>query len=159
MAGEIGHMVVEPDGALCNCGAHGCLETIVGGRGIIQQAITAELFPTDVPFTAHHVYQAAQEGNREYLGRAVQWLILTYDVEKVVFGGGVTGAGEAFLQPLLQTLSRLQVESSLGSLFSAEKIALLPAGYNAGLWGAVHLAQEAVSGRRTAVAVPAIFPG
>jgi glucokinase len=166
MAGEIGHMVVEPGGSRCNCGARGCLETVIGGRYIIQQATAAGLASgKEASFTAYDVYRASQEGHLaaqaivrrvgEYLGRAIQWLILTYDVEKVILGGGVTSIGEAFWQPLNQTLLHLREESSLGVLFSAEKVVLLPAGYNAGLWGVVCLAQEAVKDGWTAVGVPA----
>ena len=38
MAGEIGHVVLEPDGAPCACGLHGCFETIAGGAGIARAA-------------------------------------------------------------------------------------------------------------------------
>jgi len=36
-AGEIGHMVIDPQGRRCSCGKIGCLETVVGRRVIIQQ--------------------------------------------------------------------------------------------------------------------------
>jgi predicted NBD/HSP70 family sugar kinase len=36
-AGELGHVVVEPDGAECWCGASGCLETVGTPRGIVRQ--------------------------------------------------------------------------------------------------------------------------
>ncbi len=38
MAGEIGHMVVRPDGALCDCGRRGCLEAEACGRAIARAA-------------------------------------------------------------------------------------------------------------------------
>ena len=37
-AGEIGHVVVEPDGELCNCGRRGCLETVASGPAIARAA-------------------------------------------------------------------------------------------------------------------------
>ena len=37
-AGHVGHVVVEPDGALCTCGGHGCVETIAGGPRMAQWA-------------------------------------------------------------------------------------------------------------------------
>src|SRR5690606_9462847 len=43
LAGEIGHMVVEPEGRLCACGLCGCLETIASGSAIDRQA--AALLP------------------------------------------------------------------------------------------------------------------
>ncbi len=37
-AGEIAHVVVEPDGPLCACGARGCLEALVGADGLLKIA-------------------------------------------------------------------------------------------------------------------------
>lgn len=36
-AGEIGHIVVRPDGPLCTCGRHGCLESVVSTSAILQR--------------------------------------------------------------------------------------------------------------------------
>ena len=33
MAGEIGHIIIDPDGPLCNCGNYGCFESFVSCRG------------------------------------------------------------------------------------------------------------------------------
>ena len=38
-AGEIGHITLEEDGPLCQCGNRGCLEALAGGRAIAQRAI------------------------------------------------------------------------------------------------------------------------
>ena len=37
-AGEFGHLVVDPDGPLCNCGKHGCLESYLGDQALIGRA-------------------------------------------------------------------------------------------------------------------------
>jgi glucokinase len=154
MAGEIGHITVEPDGALCNCGARGCLETIISGTAIVKQALaTVHL---DIPaeqLHAGHVFEAATNGNEaaqalvarvaDYTSRAIQYLIMIYDVDKVVLGGGVSGAGDAFLSPVLKALGNLRDQSALfNTMLPENKIALLPNGYNAGTWGAVYLAKE-----------------
>ncbi|MCP4363407.1 MAG: ROK family protein [Chloroflexi bacterium] len=151
MAGEIGHVMVEPGGALCNCGARGCLETIVAGPAIARQA--AEFLP--VPIAADDVYTAAQKNVQQavtlvqrvtaFLAQAIQWLMMAYDVEKVVLGGGVANVGALFLDPILQTFARLRHQSPLAqAMLPNDKITLLPSGYNPGLWGAVHLAEQAV---------------
>ena len=68
---------------------------------------------------------------------------MSYDVEKVVLGGGVTRSGQAFLDPILLELATLRAHSNLAELMLPdEKIMLLPAGYNAGAWGATILAQR-----------------
>lgn len=38
VAGEVGHMVVRPDGPLCTCGNHGCLEALASGPSIARRA-------------------------------------------------------------------------------------------------------------------------
>ncbi|WP_264175950.1 ROK family protein [Oceanobacillus halotolerans] len=38
IAGEIGHITIDPEGAPCNCGCNGCLETIASAKGIVRQA-------------------------------------------------------------------------------------------------------------------------
>lgn len=149
MAGEIGHMIVERDGRRCNCGARGCLETIVAGPAIVAQALTEGFLPPE-PQAAHagHVYQAAAAGDpiaqaiidqvSDALALALQWLIFTYDVANVVLGGGVTTAGAAFLTPTLNALARLRVQSRLlAALLPANKFSLLPHEDNPGPWGAV----------------------
>ncbi|MCA9968747.1 MAG: ROK family protein [Anaerolineales bacterium] len=151
LAGEIGHVVVEPDGARCGCGARGCLETIVSGPAIARQG--AAVLPP--PCTAADVYAAARQGHpgaqavvqrvSGYLARAIQWLLMTTDVEKIVIGGGVAGAGAAFLDPILHELARLRGHSPLfQTMLRDDKLVLLPPDYNAGTWGAVRLAQQAI---------------
>lgn len=154
MAGEIGHITVEPNGLLCKCGARGCLETIISGPAIVQQALNAIQF--DIPHHevhAGHVYRAAADGNptaqaivqrvSDYISQAIQWLIMTYDVDQVVLGGGVSGAGTAFLTPILSVLSNYRAQSALfATMLQESKIVLLPTGYNAGTWGAVYLTNE-----------------
>lgn len=148
MAGEIGHIIVEPDGLPCKCGARGCLETIASGPAIVQQALAAGWMATATAPNPGHVYQAAANGDARAqavvsrasraLSLALQWLIFTYDVDQVVLGGGVTGAGAAFLTPITNALSRLRAQSDLlAELLAEDKFVMLPAGYNPGPWGAV----------------------
>jgi len=149
LAGEVGHITVNPQGERCACGQTGCLETIVAGPGIVRQARQAGLAVTH----AGEVYAAASQGHPSAqaivqqvsaaLGQAIQWLVLTYDVEKVILGGGVTRAGASFLDPILQDVAQRRATSSLLQLLLPEdKIALLPPGFNAGVWGAIALAQQ-----------------
>lgn len=159
MAGEIGHMIVEPDGPECTCGASGCLESIASGRAIARRGLQAvrekqeTLLAKFDPLTAESVYQAAQRKDRvaqeivqdasAYLSRAIHWLIMTYDVERLVLGGGVSHSGQAFLNPILKELERIRAQSDLArSMLSTEKIVLLPNNFDAGTWGAVLLAKR-----------------
>jgi glucokinase len=164
MAGEIGHVIFEPDGPICGCGQAGCLEALASGTAIARQArerMSPENQDHNVAgalgglrkFTSEAVFEAAGQGDLiaadilqqtgRYLARAIQMLIMVYDVEKVVLGGGVSQAGQAFLDPLLIELADIRSQSTLATTMLADdKISLLPAGYNAGAWGAIMMLVE-----------------
>ena len=148
LAGEIGHAVVDPNGPRCACGQHGCLEALVSGPSIARRANAA---------TPQEVYAAAVAGDPdatdlvEDVGRLLAWaihtLVMTYDVERVVVGGGVSHAGEAFEQPLRRELARLRAASDqAGELLPADIVHVLPPDAEAGAWGAVAVARTAIQG-------------
>ena len=155
MAGEIGHVIMEPGGYRCGCGMPGCLEAVAAGPAVAR--LGEQLMgpsPGGRPLTTHDVYAAAASGDKDalrvvaqisrYYARAIQLLIMTYDVEKVVLGGGVSRAGQAFLKPIFSALADLRAESELArAMLPADKVLLLPADYSAGGWGAIILAQQA----------------
>jgi len=164
MAGEIGHVVVRPGGARCICGLRGCLETVASGRGIAaraQEALDAGTASTLVdrrPVTARDVYNASEAGDElarsiteeagRALGRVTYDLALTFDVERVCFGGGVSQAGSAFIDPIRRELDRLRGASPLAAdLLPLDLVQLLPAGTEAGVWGALFLARKGRTGR------------
>lgn len=129
MAGEIGHIIVEPSAYRCNCGARGCLETLVAGPAIARLGKEAvqknknTILRNYIPVTSDVVYDAAKANDSvalsiidkagHYLGRALQSLVMSYDVESIILTGGVTCAGEMFLQPILREWRRLHDESPL----------------------------------------------
>jgi glucokinase len=157
MAGEIGHMIIEPGGALCACGARGCLETLASGPAIARMGEEAGLATKGAgltgygPPSAEDVYRAARQGDEgalaitrrvgSYLALAAQQLIVAYDMECIVFGGGVSREGDTFLRPILEALARLREASALtGEMLGPDDISVLPPDYEAGAWGAVILA-------------------
>jgi len=163
MAGEIGHMIVEPNGPRCQCGAQGCLEALAAGPAIArlaQQAVASgqETRLRDYsPLTAESVYQAAEAGDAAaqavadivgyYLGRALQILVMTYDVEEVLLGGGVSRAGQTFLAPTLRELERQRQQSALArEMLRLEMFKLLPPNCDAGTWGAIAIAEQSLRG-------------
>jgi glucokinase len=158
LAGEIGHVIVEPDGARCACGQHGCLETLVSGSAIARVARkkSAARGPTVLATdaTAVDVYQAAATGDplateiADAVGRRLAWavhlLVMAYDVERVVLGGGVSHAGDAFALPIRRELDRMRESSALAREQLVPGIVeLLPPGADAGAWGAVIIAGAA----------------
>jgi glucokinase len=151
MAGEIGHIPMDGNGPRCVCGSYGCLEALAAGPAIAAQAAAAKISVDGRALSTYEVYALAAMGNPAaaavidraagYLARAVYMLLMTYDVDQVVLGGGVTRAGDAFARPLWQALSALRASSSLASSMIPDgKIVIVPIDFNAGVMGAVHLA-------------------
>ncbi len=102
------------------------------------------------------IYRCASEGDpaalrivnkaSQGLARAIHWLVMGYDVEKVILGGGVSHEGQAFLMPILAELERMRSVSDLATiLLPKNKVSLLPADMNVGTWGAIALAHEMLS--------------
>lgn len=148
MAGEIGHVPIDPHGPRCVCGQFGCLEALAAGPAI--GAYAAELLPNRRPST-EEVFALAATGQPEacrvveratgYLSRAIYLLLMTYDVELVVLGGGVTRAGDAFEQPLRRGMAELRANSPLtAAMMPDDKVVIIPSDINAGAMGAVFLA-------------------
>ncbi|MFI7577554.1 ROK family protein [Micromonospora sp. NPDC049497] len=105
-AGEIGHILVRPDGPRCGCGRPGCLEAVASASAIGRRY--TEL--AGVTVTAAEVAERAAAGE-ERAGRvwreAVEALAdglatgqALFDVETIVVGGGLVRAGAQLLDPL-----------------------------------------------------------
>jgi predicted NBD/HSP70 family sugar kinase len=94
-AGEFGHIVVEPRGALCECGNHGCLETIAADPALAAAARASGIIGADADVAA--LRAAAARGDEqalalfasvgERLGRAVSILLNTLDPELIIVSG------------------------------------------------------------------------
>ena len=121
VAGHLGHVTVEPEGALCACGNRGCLETVFSARAIEGDAWAAvhrgcastltRLFREQPQLaTCRTIFQAAREGDElsraivskaiGKLAAAIAGLLHVFDPEVVILGGQVAGAGEDLLAPL-----------------------------------------------------------
>lgn len=103
--GEIGHIVVDPDGPLCGCGLRGCVDVVCTPQAIVEQAESAGVFPDDregndveaveVRFTqlcarsSAGDLQALQVLRRAAAHLSVLISVLTnaFDVDRVVLGG------------------------------------------------------------------------
>jgi glucokinase len=121
VAGNLGHLTVEPDGAPCVCGNRGCLETVFSARAIEGAAWAAvhrgcastltRLFREQPQLaTCRTIFQAAREGDAlaegivtraiRRLGAAIAGLLHVFDPELVILGGHVADAGADLLVPL-----------------------------------------------------------
>ena len=118
-AGELGHMIVEPDGRPCGCGRKGCLETYCSATGVVRTAIAMlEESPeatslrdiaTD-KLTSYEVYKAAMAGDTmaqevfkqtgRRIGIACANIATFLSPEAFIFFGGLAQAGELLLRPI-----------------------------------------------------------
>src|SRR5437660_3657522 len=103
-AGEIGHIIVDPNGPLDNCGQRGCLEAFVSGTALARQTglTAAELFTA----AARGDRQAllVVEGAARYMGIALISLTNALDPEIFVIGGGVSRSWALVYPTMLATL-------------------------------------------------------
>lgn len=118
-AGELGHMIVEPNGRPCGCGRKGCLETYCSATGVVRttiamleespEATSLRDIATD-KLTSYEVYKAAMAGDAmaqevfkqtgRRIGIACANIATFLSPEAFIFFGGLAQAGELLLRPL-----------------------------------------------------------
>ncbi|WP_022889817.1 ROK family protein [Agromyces italicus] len=141
VAGEIGHIPIDPAGELCGCGQRGCLETVASGSAI------ARMWPTEAELPARELFDRAEAGDAEAVrvrerflsgvAAAVRLLVLTTDVDEVVIGGGLAALGEPLVDGTRRILNGWAADSAfLASLGLAERVRVIPLGFPAAAVGA-----------------------
>jgi predicted NBD/HSP70 family sugar kinase len=160
MAGEVGHIVVDPDGLKCPCGSVGCLETVAAGPAIARQARAAvaagRATSLTADSTAADVFRAAAQGDEvaseiaakvgEHLARAVRGLVLTLGIQRIVIGGGVAAGGDTLLAAINEALLRERQASPLvEEVFASASLELLPPDLEPGARGVAAIARQRVS--------------
>ncbi len=159
-AGEVGHVVVDPNGPLCGCGNHGCWEQVASGHALTRagrdaarqhpQSMIARMCGGDpAKVSGPLVTDAARGGDPvargilarvgERLGQGLAGLANVLDPEIVVVGGGVVAAGDWLLEPAREVFSR-----SIEAPAHRPAVPIVPAslGNDAGAVGAALLALE-----------------
>ncbi len=128
VAGEIGHMAIDPHGKPCVCGLRGCLATLIGAPALVDRAIELRAqFPTSVLASGHPTIETIEEaalagdplaaqivteagGN---LGIAIASLLNLMNPRLVIVGGGISRLGDQLLEPLRDVIRRRTLVSSL----------------------------------------------
>ncbi len=116
MAGEFGHVVIEPGGNPCRCGNKGCLEAYVSNFSIISQA--AEILNRDrTQLKYEEVIEAARNGDKqiieifrragEILGSGISGLIQIFSPKRIIFSGRGVESEELLFAPMQKTLTSL----------------------------------------------------
>lgn len=124
MAGEFGHVTVEPEGHPCGCGSRGCAERYASASAIIRmarEAIASGEAPSlekaataDAEFGAKSIYNLAIQGDEHarrifrtfgrYLGILLADLVNVLNLDMFVIGGGVSSAWDAYAPNMFEEL-------------------------------------------------------
>ena len=145
LAGELGHLLVEPKGRMCGCGRRGCLETYVSATGLVA-TVTEWLGSRTAPsrlrslppeaLTSRAVFEAAEAGDPlahaafdftgEMLGRSLADAVAFTSPEAILLLGGLAAAGEWLFGP-----TRRALEANLMNCYRGS-VRLLPSGLGGG---------------------------
>jgi glucokinase len=126
MAGELGHINVDPEGPACGCGSRGCVEQYASATAVKRMAIEAiatgaapelsRAMNEEPEFSSKVVYQMAVQGDQpakqifERVGRALGCvlgdMVNVFNLPMYVIGGGVASAWEAFAPTMLEEVRR-----------------------------------------------------
>ncbi len=124
MAGEFGHITVEPEGQLCGCGNRGCLEQYASATAVVRmaheaiatgEAVELAAAASNNPeFSAKAVYNLAIQGDESArrifrhvgrsLGIVLAALVNSLNLPIYVIGGGVSSAWDAFSPSIFEEL-------------------------------------------------------
>jgi glucokinase len=158
LAGEIGHVILDPAGPRCKCGSRGCLEAMVSGTAFAARAkkIIAsgnspgllELAGGREP-TAEDLHHAAIKGDRtceaeirhggHLLGLALGGLANVLNPDVITLSGGLLNMGEMLLAPMHESMFSIAYGPASGTFVKLTELA-----ENSGLLGAAAVAFERI---------------
>lgn len=141
---ELGHIVVEHNGPDCNCGGRGCLELYASTTALIKDY--SDRTGKDVKdLNGHYIIKKFNENEKlavksmqehtDYLGHGVAALINTFAPQKVVIGGGISDAGQFYID----MISKYAKSYMMPSCGNNTEIVGAKLGNNAGSLGAAAL--------------------
>jgi glucokinase-like ROK family protein len=130
VAGEIGHMAIDPQGKPCVCGLRGCLATVVGAPALVERATelvarypksrlaggkpTIESIEDAALAGDPLALQVVQEAAGS-LGIAISGLLNIMNPKLVILGGGLSRLGDVLLEPLRDVIRKRTLVSSLAA--------------------------------------------
>jgi glucokinase len=158
-AGEVGHMTIDDNGPLCNCGNKGCWEALASGTALAREAkhrikegaktsILKYVEGDPEKVTAPIIHNAAEQGDKlakdliartgYYVGVGLANLINIFNPELIVIGGGLSNIGDMLLKPAFKVAG----EKSYKEAFQAVRFASAGLGRNSGVLGAAAFAVQ-----------------
>ncbi len=139
-AGHIGHVLADPDGPPCACGASGCVEAIASGSAIERRGGAPPAQIADKARAGDADASAIYVDAGRALARGIASAAALLDLDLVVIGGGVAVGGWDLLEPPLRAELALRARLSFTREARVMRSAL---GERAGLLGAAKLALDA----------------
>ena len=127
VAGEIGHMALESEGPVCNCGRTGCLEALASGTALHRLAqsrmdsgqsslLTRLCSGRTETMTGEMVFEAARQGDQlarsvvadaaRSLGAGLANLLNLLNPAMIVIGGGVASEWTSYVVPAIEYMER-----------------------------------------------------
>lgn len=116
MAGEFGHVPLDPKGPACGCGGHGCWEVFGSNRAALRYYFESGSEPTDLTFL--DLLSRAENGDKRaakaletmahYLGRGMRMIVAGLAPERIILVGELTRAWHRF-GPIIESEVQDQV--------------------------------------------------
>ncbi|WP_420267195.1 ROK family protein [Candidatus Magnetominusculus dajiuhuensis] len=153
IAGELGHVIVEPGGRLCGCGGKGCLEAYASARAMTTVAMEAIELKRETmmakdsggEITPANIYKYALQGDPLaieifktagfYLGIGIANYINIFGPDAIILMGGLIGAWDIYVKKAIKTAAA----SAFKYLFAKAEIIPSTLGGDAGIIGAAEL--------------------
>jgi len=146
--GELGHITINHLGVACSCGARGCLEAYASVTALTNQyrdLLIANRKPLPPVIDGHAVFSRYRASEKEavaalqqhfgYMAAGIVSLIHIFAPQQVIIGGGISEAGEAYIDPIRQRVYASAMKES--SCFT--RIVAASRGNKAGFLGAATL--------------------
>ena len=151
-AGEFGHTVIDPEGAQCDCGKRGCLETLIGDPSLLRQAKSAyekgEL--PAIPYKPGDLAEMALNGNQiavnilkeagAILGQSVANLINLFNPQRILISGEGVARGPIFFEAMKKSMQTY----ALPNLYSDVDLRVEPWGDDVWARGAASLVLRSI---------------
>lgn len=158
LAAEVGHITVAANGPVCQCGRHGCLETMASGTALAREAQARlaagenSLLPGisgHQGVTAERVFEALAQNDALaqvvveqgsfYLGIGLKSLVNVLNPDRIVIGGGLSNQWESYIAPAVEVM-REQAFADMGKDLPVVPPSL---GVQTGALGAIAVAANA----------------
>jgi len=144
---EIGHHLIDPSGPACDCGFHGCWESLAAGPALVNwvESMASSDYPHRANLTAKRICELAALGDSlaqqavdreaKYLGLGLANLVTLYAPEAIVLGGSVMKSANLFLNGIREIIR----ESCKLVPYEATELSLASLGEDSNLIGAARV--------------------